>query len=107
MAQQAKALGLPPPPAPPRAKAEALGIFPANWAALRVFLNLTTQWRHAGAGGEPIGLDYPAIPVVAQLLCVAADADLLARLRVLEGEALRILREDAARRRARQPGAAA
>lgn len=107
MAEQAKALGLPPPPQPPRAKAEALGIFPANWAALRVFLTLTTQWVHAGAGGEPIGLHYPAIPIVAQSLGVPADADLLARLRVLEGEALRIMREEAQRRRARQPGAAA
>jgi hypothetical protein len=93
-----------PPPQPAPAKAqEAIGVFPANWAALRVFLNLATQWRHAGADGVPVGLEYAAVPVVAQALDVPADGDLLARLRVLEGEALRVMRVEAERARPRQP----
>ncbi|MEI6158371.1 MAG: DUF1799 domain-containing protein [Roseococcus sp.] len=89
------------PPAP--TKDAPIGVFPANWAALRVFLNLATQWRHAGADGVPVGVDYLAVRVVAELLGVPADADLLARLRVLEGEALRVMREEAERERGRRP----
>lgn len=94
-----------PPPEPAKPTPEAsLGVFPANWAALRVFLSLATQWRRAGMEGVRTGLDYRALPVVAGALGIPADADLLARLRVLEGEALRVMGEEAERERRRHPG---
>lgn len=92
-----------PPAQAANASTAPIGVFPTNWAALRVFLSLATQWRRAGADGAPVGLDYPAVPVVAQLLGVPADADLLARLRVMEAAALSVMRAEAERERARQP----
>jgi hypothetical protein len=74
-------------------EAQDLEIMPENWGALRVFLGLETQWRRAGVAGVPTGLDYAAIPVVCSMLGVLADADLLARLRVIEGAALAALAE--------------
>lgn len=82
-----------------RPKAEEhLGIWPANWPALRVFLGLSTQWHRAGMAGEQVGLDYAAMPVVAGMMGIPADADLLARIRVLEAEALVVIRREAASR---------
>jgi len=66
---------------------------PENWGALRVFLGMETQWRRGGMAGVATGLDYTAIPIVCGMLGVAADADLLARLRVIEGAALTIMAE--------------
>lgn len=95
-----------PPVTAQAAEPEALGIMPANWPALRVFLNLGTQWCRAGADGAPVGLDYAVVPVVAGMLAVPADSDLLARLRVLEAEALRVMRAEAERERERRRTAA-
>jgi hypothetical protein len=67
---------------------DTIEIMPENWPALRVFLGLETQWRRAGLGGVAVGLDYGALPVVAGCLGIPTDADLLARLKVLEGAAI-------------------
>lgn len=48
--------------------------------------------------GEQVGLDYTAMPVVAGMMGIPADADLLARIRVLEAEALVVIRREAASR---------
>lgn len=93
-----------PPPKPAREADAPISVFPANWGALRVFLSLATQWRRAGMEGVRVGMDYPSVPVVAGPMGVAVDADLLARLRVLEGEALRVMGVQAERERARRPG---
>ena len=71
--------------------AEDFQVMPENWAAVRVFLGMATQWRRAGMSGVPTGLDYAALPVVAGALAVAADADLLFRLQILEAAALAVL----------------
>ncbi|MBX9702389.1 MAG: DUF1799 domain-containing protein [Acetobacteraceae bacterium] len=73
--------------------AETVEVWPENWSAVRVFVAMDTQWRRAGMTGIPCGLDYAAIPPVAGMLGVAADADLLARLQVLEAEALTAMAE--------------
>lgn len=98
MAEQARGLGLPPEAlaamerTAARGAPEHIGVWPENWGAVRVFLAMGTQWRRAGMGGVPVGLDYAALPAIAGALGVPADADLLARLRVMEAEAGQILR---------------
>ena len=79
------------PPAPP----EMIEVWPENWDAMRVFLGMETQWRRAGMAGVAVGLDYAALPVVTGALGVALDEDLLARLRILEGAAVKALAEGA------------
>lgn len=63
-------------------------MWPDNATTVEVFAHLGTQWR-IGARG-PIGLDYTAIPVVLQLLQVAADqhAEVFAGIRIMEHAAL-------------------
>ncbi len=46
-----------------------------------------------------LGLDYPAVRAAAEMLEITMTADLFARLRVLEGEVLRVSREAARLRR--------
>lgn len=64
-------------------------VWDENWEAVTVLLAMGTQWRVAGLTGLPVGLDYAALPVVTAALAVDLDEDLLARLRVMEGAALR------------------
>jgi hypothetical protein len=67
---------------------EPVEVMPANVEALRVFLAMGTQWRRAGMAGLPVGLDYAALPAVCEAEGVALGADLLARLRLVEGAAI-------------------
>lgn len=78
---------------PPR-----LAILPENWATVRVWCASATQWRVAGMSGTPIGLDYAGVAVAAGALGVALDEDVLAGLRTMESEAVRLLAERAAAR---------
>lgn len=63
-------------------------MWPDNATTVEVFAHLGTQWR-IGARG-PIGLDYTVIPVVLQLLRVAAEqhVDVFAGIRIMEHAAL-------------------
>lgn len=71
----------------------AAEVWPDNWQAVSAFIALGTQWR-VGPGG-PTGLDYTAIPVVLRALRVkrADHSDVFDALRVMEIEALSIMRE--------------
>lgn len=79
---------------PARPTNEGLDIHPDNGPAMRLFLALQTQWRTivlsmmSRAEMRRTGLDYTAIEPAARLLGLTADADVFARLRVLEAEAL-------------------
>lgn len=100
LAAQATALGISPEQLAQltgaRARAaDPVAVQPGNWPALRVFLGAETQWRRAGMNGVPTGLELAAIPAIAGMLGIPADADLLARIRVLEGEALAAMLERA------------
>ena len=75
--------------------AQQVAVQPQNWPAVRVFLAAETQWRRAGMNGVPTGLELAAIPPIAGMLGIPADADLLARIRVIEGEALSAMLEQA------------
>lgn len=74
-----------------RPASQVCELLPENWPAMRLFLAMDTQWRRAGMTGVPTGLDYAAIPAVAGMLGLPADEDLLARLRVLEAEAVKAM----------------
>lgn len=62
----------------------------ANVQAVEAFLGADTQWRLAPSGA-PIGLDYAGVLAAMTMLGIAPSADLLERVRVLEGEARRLL----------------
>lgn len=60
-------------------------------AAVSLFFSMETQWRWTGAGmagAFRTGLDYSALPIVAAAIDVRPDPQVLADLRVLEGEAV-------------------
>ena len=82
LAEDAAALGLPPPPV----EDTALTVLPENWDALQLFLGCQTQWRH-GPSGHRTGLDYAGCQAAA-----AADGidwqTAINGLRVLEREIL-------------------
>ncbi|MCY1185552.1 hypothetical protein D9M68_1005080 [compost metagenome] len=71
----------------------AFEVWPDNWAAVDVFIAMGTQWR-AGANG-PTGLDYPSLESVFRLQGVRRleREDIFAAVRIMEGEALKVMRE--------------
>lgn len=70
-------------------------VWPDIWPVVVLFTALTTQWRIGPAG--PTGLDYSALPFVMRMHGIARDKwpDTLDALRVMEIEALDIMREKA------------
>lgn len=70
-------------------------VWPDNWPAVSLFVSLATQWR-VGPGGAT-GLDYAALPFVLRIQRIPrADwSDAFDALRVMEIEALNIMREKA------------
>lgn len=71
-------------------------IWPDNWKTLELFIAMGTQWR-AGMGG-PTGLDYTALPVVAKAMRIKLTRERFDGIRVMEGEALRVMGERSAKR---------
>nr|DAG83662.1 MAG TPA: protein of unknown function DUF1799 [Caudoviricetes sp.] len=67
---------------------EVVEVWPENWESFWVFEALATQWR-AGPGGV-MGLDYTAIPSVAEMLGVRKKhlQRIFQDLRVMEAAAL-------------------
>lgn len=68
-------------------------VWPDNLAAVNVFIAMLTQWRVGMSGAT--GLDYGAIPAVLRLTQTprAAWPEVFEGLRVMEGAALKHLRE--------------
>ncbi len=68
-------------------------LWPENMTTVEVFASMTTQWQ-TGMNG-PTGLRYEALPVVLDLLGIAAPArrDVFDGLRVMERAALAEMRE--------------
>lgn len=71
---------------------ESGACWPDNWTALQVFAALRTQWN-VGMGGA-VGLRYEAIEPVMRMMCVEHKerAALFEALRIMENEALQVLR---------------
>jgi hypothetical protein len=74
---------------------EEIEIWPENWDAAVAFMSLSTQWR-VSMGGVT-GIDYCAIEPVLRLRGIAADRwpQVFEGLRVMEIEALDVMREAA------------
>ena len=72
------------------------GVWPDNWEAVQLFSGLSTQWRHAGMAGVAVGLDYTAVRAVFDMQAIKRKhwPELLDRIRVLEAEALSVMREN-------------
>lgn len=88
------AFGLPPEALPDEAEEETdYMVLPENWETVQVFIRCATQWRYAGMAGQPTGLDYSAVESVMRMRAVEDQSDTLDRLRIMEGEVLRVLRE--------------
>ena len=71
---------------------EACSIWPCNWKTVQLFVAMGTQWR-IGMGG-PTGLDYATLPVVAESLRIKLTPARFDGVRVMEGEALRVMGEE-------------
>ena len=70
-------------------------VYPDNHAAVQLFLACLTQWRRCAMTGRIIGLDYPAVRIVAEWLAMTLTPDLLSRLQVLEHDTIRLSHADA------------
>ena len=71
----------------------AAQVWPENLPAVNAFIALSTQWRVGMAGAT--GIDYTAVPTVLRLtgLPRADWPDAFDGLRIMEAEALEIMRE--------------
>lgn len=71
---------------------EDFGIWPENWAALGVFLAMSTQWRVGFSGAY--GLDYAVLPIVESRLGIARAQrpEVFGGLRILESAVLEQVR---------------
>jgi len=67
-------------------------ILPSNTRAVMLFLTCDTQWRYAGDPAVQVGLDLAAVMPVMETIGIEPDArsGTLARLKVIENEAIRI-----------------
>lgn len=74
-------------------------VWPENWAAVQVFLSLSTQWRLlslstiASARIIQTGLDYSAVEPVMRLMCIKPRrrAALFEQLQVMEQAVLDVV----------------
>ncbi len=71
---------------------EEFEVWPENWDAVMLFVDLMTQWRMGM--GSPVALDYAAIPVVMDLNGTPAyqRRELFDAIRVMEVGALEAMR---------------
>lgn len=72
---------------------EVVEVWPENWRAYLLFLDLQTQWN-VGMGG-PVGLNYLVLFAKLDRMKLADDEadELEADIRVMEHEALRVMSE--------------
>lgn len=70
-------------------------VWPENWPAFRLFSSLTTQWRTAGMTGAYVGLDYNVLHRELDDLGLTGEErqQMKDDIRVMEREALRVMRE--------------
>lgn len=64
-----------------------------NQDTVRLFLAVSTQWRTAGMGGVPIGLDYTPIEWVARVKRIEVTDETFEGLREMELAAIGALQE--------------
>lgn len=84
----------PRPPKPP----PVFKVWPANWAAVELFLDVQTQWRFAGMGGVRVGLDYGAVRDAMDLLETPKRGETFRRLQLMEYAALEALAQQERKR---------
>lgn len=79
---------------PKHFKPPEVSLWPENWPALNLFLDLQTQWRMGPIG--PVGLDYNVLFHEMDRRALPQDEydDLLEMVRVVEGAALSEMRRE-------------
>jgi hypothetical protein len=75
------------------AKESGFPVLPENLDAVRLFCAASTQWRRAGMGGVPLGLEYPGLEAASRMMGVAMTPELFESVRVMEFAALEVLIE--------------
>jgi hypothetical protein len=75
------------------AKEAEFPVLPENLEAVRLFCAASTQWRRAGMGGVPLGLEYPGLESAARMMGVGMTPELFESVRVMEFAALKVLVE--------------
>lgn len=73
--------------------AQTPSILPENFDAWRLWQNVNTQWR--ASAFQVVGLDYPAMFQVAEVLYIDMSPDLFGKIRELERYELERLRKEA------------
>jgi len=71
---------------------EPYEVWPECALSLEVFLAMNTQWRVDGMNGVVMGLDYPALASVMDMLGVDDRKQAFMDCRAMEAEALRVYR---------------
>jgi hypothetical protein len=69
---------------------EDLEVWVENEDALEVFLAMATQWRYAPLGGI-VGMDYPSLNSVMDMLCIEGRKDMFFFIRLMESAALEVI----------------
>ncbi len=72
-------------------------VLPENRQAVRLFGAVMHPWRHAGMSGTATGLWYESLESVMRMRQVAEDdrPGLFDQVQIMEGEALRVIRQSA------------
>lgn len=74
-------------------KQEDFELFAENEQAFEVFTACATQWRYAGMSGQALGLDYPALQSVMQMLEVDNQSAVFQQVRLIESGALSVMNQ--------------
>jgi len=71
---------------------EPFEVWPECVESLDLFLSMNTQWKVDGMSGTVMGLDYPALNAVMDMMGVTDRKQAFTDCRTMEAEALRIYR---------------
>ena len=70
--------------------AEIYPVWPEHHATIEAWLTVCDQWRVLEYSGQALGLDWPAVKVLLNAAGLTLDAALLAGLRAMEREVVRV-----------------
>ncbi len=59
-------------------------VWPQNIIVLKLFLRVSNQWRMAGMDGQPVSIDLGAVDIVARVMKIDFDLDILDDLQIME-----------------------
>lgn len=72
---------------------EELSLDSDDYPAYEIFAQLGTQWRIAGMNGQPMGLEYSAIPMMMDIYETADRKHILSCIQIMERQAIDVMAE--------------